>query len=251
MTARPPHPDPTQDLRAAQREKTTLDEAFEQVNNLIRLRKGDGVAVNGSTTGEPIAILPSPVVVSTPAVNGNATSPAGGSGVKRKRDPRDSVSISPAPQLSAPPVETKTQSLSVPRMDSGPKTAPVSTTTGTAAGVKAGGIAMTPVNSSGPTSLGVGLGINHGRSASPFAPPTRSGTPTSRQLTGRERKEAMSDHLPLLKGRRVLFKQPQGSKDKNEDGEEDAWILGTIVECIGGDKNRYRVQDADDTADLA
>lgn len=84
------------------------------------------------------------------------------------------------------------------------------------------------------------------RANSPLLP-SRSGTPTSRQLTGREKRDLISDQLPLQKGRRVLFKQP---KDKKEEGEEEVWIVGTIVTCIGGDKNRYTVRDADTETDM-
>ncbi|KAK4700353.1 SAGA-associated factor 29, partial [Phenoliferia sp. Uapishka_3] len=50
--------------------------------------------------------------------------------------------------------------------------------------------------------------------------------------------------LPLTPGRRVAFHQ-KPSAAAAEGGKEEGWILAQITECLGGDKNKYRVQDVD------
>ncbi|KAH8913409.1 hypothetical protein BT69DRAFT_1333310 [Atractiella rhizophila] len=68
--------------------------------------------------------------------------------------------------------------------------------------------------------------------------------------------------LPLRPGRSVVAKpnkgtgtipggSPNGSLGERGRTGEDDWILGEIVECISGDKNRYVVKDSDPTSEDA
>lgn len=188
--------DKSQELLLAQREKATLDDAFEQINTLLRLKRSemggavpDVQVIRGTRADSPLA-----------------------AGIKRKREKegggrRVGESTSPAPQSQ--PVET----LTIP--------------------------SLAPNHH-----LPRGATTPHSAAPSP-----RGGTPMSRQLTDRERKDQLSEQLPLQPRRRILCKQPRDKKSSAADDEEDAWILGYIVNCIGGDKNRYTVQDADDSTD--
>lgn len=151
---------------------------------------------------------------------------------------RVSVSASPGPVNT--PHSAPVESLSVPGGGSG----------GGARTATTGGTAMAKnITSSGGalSAIPSNLTASTGRSGSPLpASGSRAGTPMSRQSTVKERKDLLSDQLPLQKGRRVVFKPPpQQGKEKGGEGEEDVWILGSIVACIGGDKNRYTVRDAD------
>lgn len=98
----------------------------------------------------------------------------------------------------------------------------------------------------------------------------------------RARREVLAHQLPLQKGRKVAFRQPSKNKvgpgaanmstmtsrsaaSANAPGsvqgyttgqgglavpddEGETWIMATIIECINNDRNRYVVQDAEDTA---
>lgn len=102
----------------------------------------------------------------------------------------------------------------------------------------------------------------------------------------RARREVLAHQLPLQKGRKVAFRQPSknkvgpgaanvssmtsrsassanaaslsssGPSSSNQiaattatpDDEGETWIMATIIECINNDRNRYVVQDAEDTA---
>lgn len=73
------------------------------------------------------------------------------------------------------------------------------------------------------------------------------------------RREVLATQLPLSKGRKVAFRQPNKTKTSggtssasnvqvvtgDEEGGE-TWIMATITECINNDRNRYVVQDAED-----
>lgn len=75
------------------------------------------------------------------------------------------------------------------------------------------------------------------------------------------RREALAHQLPLVKGRRVAFRQPNKAKGGGSahagahnpqpavitgDEEGETWIMAVITECINNDRNRYVVQDAED-----
>lgn len=75
------------------------------------------------------------------------------------------------------------------------------------------------------------------------------------------RREALAHQLPLAKGRRVAFRQPNKAKGGGSahagannpqppiitgDEEGETWIMAVITECINNDRNRYVVQDAED-----
>ena len=80
--------------------------------------------------------------------------------------------------------------------------------------------------------------------------PPRSGTPSTAypQSAGtKNRRDGISDQLPLQPGRKVAFKVPAQKTGKAVGPEEEDWILATIKRCIGGDRSRYEVQDADDS----
>ncbi|CAO1619878.1 unnamed protein product [Sympodiomycopsis kandeliae] len=77
------------------------------------------------------------------------------------------------------------------------------------------------------------------------------------------RREALAHQLPLMKGRRVAFRQPNKAKGGGSahagannpqpamitgDEEGETWIMAVITECINNDRNRYVVQDAEDPA---
>lgn len=77
----------------------------------------------------------------------------------------------------------------------------------------------------------------------------------------RARREALAHQLPLAKGRKVAFRQPNKAKGGGSshagannpqpavitgDEEGETWILAVITECINNDRNRYVVQDAED-----
>lgn len=86
----------------------------------------------------------------------------------------------------------------------------------------------------------------------------------------RVRREVLAHQLPLQKGRKVAFRQPNKNKvgpgaanvsggsstrgdvsgGANGTGEEDGetWIMATVIECINNDRNRYVVQDDEDAA---
>lgn len=103
----------------------------------------------------------------------------------------------------------------------------------------------------------------------------------------RARREVLAHQLPLQKGRKVAFRQPSKNKvgpgaanvsnmtsrsassanaaststgpssssqatavvvTATPDDEGETWIMATIIECINNDRNRYVVQDAEDTA---
>ncbi len=81
------------------------------------------------------------------------------------------------------------------------------------------------------------------------SPLHRSGTPGSREVLGKQRKELYLDQLPLQPGRKVAFKVPTTKVPRtggDDDGADNDWILATIIKCSSQDKMRYEVQDADD-----
>jgi SAGA-associated factor 29 len=83
--------------------------------------------------------------------------------------------------------------------------------------------------------------------ASPL--PGRGSTPGSREMVGKQRKEAFMDQLPLQPGRKIAFRQPSDKargKSAPDEDEEVNWILATIQKCLGMDKMRYAVVDPDD-----
>ncbi|CAO1614730.1 unnamed protein product [Parajaminaea phylloscopi] len=115
--------------------------------------------------------------------------------------------------------------------------------------------------------------------ATPKRPATSASTPkgekppTSRRNTNpiikesdkmdpaRARREALAHQLPLSKGRKVAFRQPNKAKGGGSshagannpqppvitgDEEGETWIMAVITECINNDRNRYVVQDAED-----
>ncbi|KAG9016378.1 hypothetical protein FRB90_003087 [Tulasnella sp. 427] len=67
----------------------------------------------------------------------------------------------------------------------------------------------------------------------------------------RTKREWLLSQLPLQPGRKVAFRQPSGGKSGGvgaEGGHEDgetSWILVTVKKCIGGDRNKYEVEDED------
>ncbi|CAO1628014.1 unnamed protein product [Jaminaea pallidilutea] len=93
----------------------------------------------------------------------------------------------------------------------------------------------------------------------------RRNTVSSRDKEGdrmdpaKARREVLATQLPLSKGRKVAFRQPNKTKTSggtssasnvqvvtgDEEGGE-TWIMATITECINNDRNRYVVQDAED-----
>lgn len=99
----------------------------------------------------------------------------------------------------------------------------------------------------------------------------------------RARREVLAHQLPLKKGRKVAFRQPNKTKvgvqsssnpassasggggrsstgagaghassgaglDTGADEDGETWIMATVIECINNDKNRYVVQDEEDPA---
>ena len=83
------------------------------------------------------------------------------------------------------------------------------------------------------------------------SPLQRSGTPGSRDLIGKQKKEVAVDQLQLQPGRKVAFKVPVTKDLREKSGDDESgecdWILATIVKHISHDKiSRYEVQDADD-----
>ena len=80
------------------------------------------------------------------------------------------------------------------------------------------------------------------------SPLPRAGTPGSRDLTGKQKKEVAVEQLQLQPGRKVAFKVPLTKEMREKTGnDEDEWIHATIVKYIPHDKiPRYEVQDADD-----
>ena len=150
------------------------------------------------------------------------------------------------------------------------------------------GISVPTVQVSTPSSTGVGStgggGVKRKRKGSisaspapvlpssadsaltPFPSPLpRGGTPSNRELTGKQRKEMYWDQLPLQSGRKVAFKVPSTKSSKSGgasgsgsgpgggggpigggEDDEDNWILATIKRCIHQDRMRYEVQDDDD-----
>lgn len=68
-------------------------------------------------------------------------------------------------------------------------------------------------------------------------------------MTGKQRKELYHDQLPLLPGRKVVFKEPSRAArggDEGDEGSDDTWILAVVKKSINQDKNRYEIADADE-----
>jgi SAGA-associated factor 29 len=101
--------------------------------------------------------------------------------------------------------------------------------------------------SASPAPVGMPSSADSILSAAP-SPMVRGATPGNRESQGggntkQQRKEQYADQLPLQPGRKVAFKMPPQPGE-----EEESWILATVIRCLGGDKTRYEVQDADDGA---
>ncbi|TKA58542.1 hypothetical protein B0A53_00283 [Rhodotorula sp. CCFEE 5036] len=72
----------------------------------------------------------------------------------------------------------------------------------------------------------------------PIAP-----APIAKKPTAKSRKDALLAQLPLRPGRTIAVKE---SKNASASGPaSDNYILGRIVQCLQGDKNRYSVEDVD------
>ncbi|GAA5993406.1 hypothetical protein JCM10908_002651 [Rhodotorula pacifica] len=72
----------------------------------------------------------------------------------------------------------------------------------------------------------------------PIAP-----APVAKKPTAKSRKDALLAQLPLRPGRTIAVKE---SKKATTSGPaSDNYILGRIVQCLQGDKNRYSVEDVD------
>lgn len=68
-----------------------------------------------------------------------------------------------------------------------------------------------------------------------------------RLLTSKERKELIEAQLPLRIGRLVAFRPPNKIKTPRSATEaETDFFLAKVIECVNGDKNKYKVQDEDD-----
>ncbi|MBW0533186.1 hypothetical protein O181_072901 [Austropuccinia psidii MF-1] len=66
---------------------------------------------------------------------------------------------------------------------------------------------------------------------------------SSRPQVRSDKRINFRDQLPLLPGRLVAFKRP---KKSSESGGVEDWIMAKVVKSIGGDKNRYEVEDIDE-----
>ncbi|GAA5868158.1 hypothetical protein JCM1840_006161 [Sporobolomyces johnsonii] len=77
----------------------------------------------------------------------------------------------------------------------------------------------------------------------PIAPALPLASQQPKKPTAKGRKEALQSQLPLKPGRSIVVRQSK----KNVPGDNTAgdWILGRIITCIQGDKNRYAVEDVD------
>ncbi|BGP53231.1 hypothetical protein JCM8202_002558 [Rhodotorula sphaerocarpa] len=72
----------------------------------------------------------------------------------------------------------------------------------------------------------------------PIAP-----APVAKKPTAKSRRDALIAQLPLRPGRTIAVKE---SKKTTAPGPvSDNYILGRIVQCLQGDKNRYSVEDVD------
>ena len=112
-------------------------------------------------------------------------------------------------------------------------------------------ISASPVPPTAPVQTGLaGASLESTGIVSVSSPLYRAGTPGSRELLGKQRKELYYDQLPLQPGRKVAFKLPAAKSSKEKPGDEeeseDEWILGTIVKSFSQDKLRYEVQDDDE-----
>jgi len=90
---------------------------------------------------------------------------------------------------------------------------------------------------------GNGIVLHHGgpQSATSISSSRGSQGPSAATRDPKAKREWLNLQLPLQPGRKVAFRQPNQT-----DGE--TWILAVVKKCIGGDKNKYEVQD-DDTED--
>lgn len=74
---------------------------------------------------------------------------------------------------------------------------------------------------------------------------TASSSFTKRGSEADVRLAQISAQLPLQRGRKVAFCQPQKNDAfAGDDGE--VWIMATVISCINNDTHRYIVQDAED-----
>lgn len=74
---------------------------------------------------------------------------------------------------------------------------------------------------------------------------TASSSFTRRNSEIDARYASLHAQLPLQRGRKVAFCQPQRNDGViGDDGE--VWIMATVISCINNDPNRYIVQDAED-----
>ncbi|KAI3628884.1 hypothetical protein CBS14141_000587 [Malassezia furfur] len=74
---------------------------------------------------------------------------------------------------------------------------------------------------------------------------TASSSFTKRGSEADTRLAQISAQLPLQRGRKVAFCQPQKNDGfAGDDGE--VWIMATVISCINNDTHRYIVQDAED-----
>ncbi|WWC62875.1 uncharacterized protein I303_105473 [Kwoniella dejecticola CBS 10117] len=222
------------EFRVLQAERKHLDEALDKVNVLLALRRGSSLPPSGPGPGAGATDKdrdrdrdPSYHPTSTHGVSGSGSGGGGGVGPsKRKRklsiSASTSASASPAPYFPGETHQSQHQHHAS---------------------------ATTPSSS---RNLSTARDPhNHGHAH------THGNTPTSsREMTGKQRRERYFDQLPLQSGRKVAFKLPKskeaGNNEKDRDsqihgggGGED-WILAVIKQCIQQDKMRYEVQDVDD-----
>lgn len=203
--------------------------------------------------------------------------------VKRKKRRLDGASVSPTLQTSS----AKDRALSPLSVD-GDSSATVAdrkrgqskgqagnaaATVGNGGGAGGTGARRLTASSAGKESAGSESGAGHAAS---------SGSGKDNYVDpARARREVLAHQLPLQKGRKVAFRQPNknkvgpgaanvppsrasgtggassqgsGTADSSsasgtaadEDGE--TWIMATVIECINNDRNRYVVQDEEDPA---
>ncbi|GAA5997542.1 hypothetical protein JCM5350_004040 [Sporobolomyces pararoseus] len=173
-----------------------------------------------------IATLDALMAVQTPmalenntAIPGSTTKRANQNTKKRKAD-TVSAAASPAPSAQPSPLTT---------YDMNPQNAPPLARAGSTK--QAPLLHLPSLTPTGPVIPIPGL---PGQSIQQLGVPKKS--------TIKARKEALQAQLPLKPGRAIVVRQSKQTVPGEGPGD---WIMGRIIASIGGDKNRYAVEDVD------
>ncbi|GAA5838262.1 hypothetical protein JCM5353_005765 [Sporobolomyces roseus] len=171
-------------------------------------------------TLDALMAVQTPMALENNAVSGNAPKRSGPNTKKRKAD-NSSAAGSPIPSAGPSPLPTYASRAGSPA-NPAPQLSRSASTKQTP---------LLPSHSLPTTSV----------------PPPQSVQPLQalgipKKSTIKGRKEALQAQLPLKPGRAIAVRQSKKSIPGDAPGD---WILGRILTCLQGDKNRYTVEDVD------